>query len=83
MRIAETDTIRRVRDIMMDVFDIDQLSITEATTARDIEQWDSLSHIRLIVAIERAFKIRFTNAEIESLKDVGDLIGSIDAKRAK
>ena len=83
MRIAETDTIRRVRDIMMDVFDIDQLSITEATTARDIEQWDSLSHIRLIVAIERAFKIRFTNAEIESLKDVGDLTGSIDAKRAK
>ena len=83
MRIAETDTIQRVRDIMMDVFDIDQLSITEATTAHDIEEWDSLSHIRLIVAIERAFKIRFTNAEIESLKDVGDLISSIDAKRGK
>ena len=83
MRMAETDTIRRVRDIMMDVFDIDQLSITEATTAHDIEEWDSLSHIRLIVAIERAFKIRFTNAEIEGLKDVGDLISSIDAKRGK
>ena len=68
---------------MMDVFDIDQLSITEATTAHDIEEWDSISHIRLIVAIERAFKIRFTNAEIEGLKDVGDLINSIDAKTGK
>ena len=83
MGIAETDTIQRVSDIMMDVFDIDELSITEATTARDVKQWDSLSHIRLMVAIERAFKIRFTNAEIESLKDVGDLISSIDAKRRK
>ena len=64
-------------------FEIDELSITEATTARDVKQWDSLSHIRLMVAIERAFKIRFTNAEIESLKDVGDLISSIDAKRRK
>ena len=83
MRMTEGDTIQRVRDIMMDVFDIDQLSITEATTAHDIKQWDSLSHIRLMVAIERAFKIRFTNAEIESFKNVGDLISSIDAKRRK
>jgi acyl carrier protein len=77
------DTIQRVRDIMIDVFELDELSITEATTARDIELWNSLSHIRLMVAIERAFKIRFTNAEIESLTDVGDLIRSIDAKCLK
>jgi acyl carrier protein len=80
MTTSGTETVQRVRDIMIDVFDLDQLSITEATTAHDIEQWNSLSHIRLIVAFERAFKIRFTNAEIESLKDVGDLIRCIDAK---
>jgi acyl carrier protein len=83
MTMSRVDTIQRVRDIMMDVFELDQLSITEAATAHDIEQLDSLSHIRLMVAIERAFKIRFTNAEIESLKDVGDLITRIDAKRRK
>ncbi len=83
MSVSGTDTMQRVHDIMMDVFELDQLSITVATTAQDIEQWNSLSHIRLMVAIERAFKIRFTNAEIESLKDVGDLISCIDAKRRK
>jgi acyl carrier protein len=77
------DTMQRVRDIMIDVFKLDQLSITEATTARDIEEWNSLSHIRLMVAIERAFKIRFTNAEIESLEDVGDLVQCIDRKCLK
>lgn len=83
MSISEVDTIQQVRDIMLDVFELDHLSITDATTAADIEQWNSLSHIRLMVAIERAFKIRFSNAEIENLKDVGDLIRHIDAKRGK
>ncbi|MHA4875364.1 acyl carrier protein, partial [Enterococcus faecium] len=54
--------------------------ITPETTADDVEEWDSLSHIRLIVAVERAFGIKFANAEIESLENVGDLIGAIDKK---
>jgi acyl carrier protein len=83
MTISGLDTIQQLRDIMMDVFELDQLSITETTTAHDIEQWNSLSHIRLMVAIERALKIRFSNAEIENLNDVGDLIRHIDAKRGK
>lgn len=83
MTPSGVDTIQRVRDTMLDVFELDQLSITEATTAHDIEEWDSLSHIRLMVAIERAFKIRFTNAEIENLKDVGDLVRCIDIKSRK
>jgi len=64
----------------MDVFDVDDLVITGDTTAEDIEEWDSLHHIRLVVAIERAFKIRFSNTEIESLKNVGDLTKMIDHK---
>jgi acyl carrier protein len=81
MSVYGTDTMQLVRDIMMDVFLLDQLSITEATTAHDIKQWNSLSHIRLVVEIERVFKIRFTNAESQSFKNVGDLISCIDAKR--
>lgn len=72
--------LARVREIMVDVFDDDDLVITPETTADDVEEWDSLSHIRLIVAVERAFGIKFANAEIESLENVGDLIGAIDKK---
>jgi acyl carrier protein len=69
-----------MREIMVDTFDLDDLTITRDTTAADIEEWDSLSHIRLIVAIEREFRIKFTNAEIESLANVGELIDTIEAK---
>lgn len=72
--------LARVREIMVDVFDDDDLVITPETTADDVEEWDSLSHIRLIVAVERAFGIKFANAEIESLENVGDLIDAIDKK---
>ncbi len=73
-----------IRDVMADVLgiDADAEDVTEATTASDIEEWDSLSHIRLLVAIERKFKLRsrFTNSEIESLKRVGDLVTLIEKK---
>jgi acyl carrier protein len=73
----------QIRAIMSDVFDIDvDEPITADTTANDIEEWDSLSHIRLIVAIERRFKVKFKNSEIESLKRVGDLVALIEAKAA-
>jgi acyl carrier protein len=76
------DTLSVVQEIMEDVFDVDNLEVTPKTTADDIEEWDSLSHIRLVVAIERRFKIEFKNSEIGNLKNVGDLIGLIDAKVA-
>jgi len=82
--MSDPETLDEIRNIMADVFDLDldQGSVTPETTANDIEEWDSLSHIRLIVAIERKFGVRFTNAEIESLKRVGDLIALIEAKAA-
>lgn len=69
---------------MADVFDmdLDAGEVTEDTTAGDIEEWDSLSHIRLIVAVERQFKVKFTNSEIEQLKRVGDLVTLVEAKTA-
>ena len=73
-------TLADVREIMIDTFDIDDLPVDRTTTAADVEEWDSLSHIRLMVAIERRYKIKFSNAEIEALRDVGDLVDAIDAK---
>ena len=71
-----------LREIMIDVFDIDDIAITSGTTAEDVEEWDSLSHVRLLIAVERKFKIKFSNSEIESLKSVGDLVRVVQAKLA-
>lgn len=72
--------LEQVQEIMADVFDEEDLTVTSDTTAGDVEEWDSLSHIRLVVAIERHFGIKFTNAEIESLANVGELVRTIEAK---
>ena len=62
-------------------FDNEQLTITDSTTADDVEEWDSLSHINLILAVERGFAIRLTTREVRGMKNVGALIDLI-TKRA-
>ena len=82
--MGSTDEIlQRVGEIMCDAFDLDDLKVTRETTAADVEEWDSLSHVRVIVAIERAFKIKFSNAEIERLRNVGELVDAIVSKTGK
>ena len=71
-----------LREIMIDVFDVDDLTLTPATTAEDVEEWDSLSHVRLVVAVERKFGFKLKTSEIESLKTVGDLVKLIETKTA-
>jgi acyl carrier protein len=78
--MSSTSTLEQVRLVMEDVFDRDDLAISPATKADDIEEWDSLSHIRLIVAIERRLKIKFKNAELDGLMNVGDLVKLVDTK---
>lgn len=56
------------------------LKLSPTTTAADIEEWDSLSHIQLIVAIEKHFKIKFGSMEIRNFKDVGNMVESIQKK---
>jgi len=65
---------------MSRIFDNPGLVINRATTAPDVKGWDSLSHINLIVAIEREFRIRFKTAEVTGMKNVGDLIDLIVRK---
>lgn len=74
--------LEQVQTVMADVFDIDDLQISPATNADDIEEWDSLSHIRFMITLERLFKFKFLNEEIAELKNVGDLVGVIGKKLA-
>ncbi len=74
------EIIAEIASVMVDVFDVDDVEVTAATSADDIEEWDSLSHIRFIITLERRFKIKFLNEEIADLKNVGDLARVIQAK---
>lgn len=75
-----------VQELFQSVFDDEQILITRTTSAEDVEGWDSLMHINLIVAVEQAFGIRFATAEISNLKEdgktVGDMLDLIESKRA-
>lgn len=72
--------INEVTDIFKDVLDDDTILLEDSTSAKDIEEWDSLNHIQLIVAIEKHFNIRFKNAEINNWKNVGEMCMAIETK---
>ncbi|MEN3748103.1 acyl carrier protein [Sphingomonas sp. HF-S3] len=69
-----------VGEIMCDVFDLDELDYSDSLSAEDIEEWDSLSHISFVVAVEKRFGVRFTSAEIADLQTVGELVDKIVAR---
>lgn len=72
--------LKQVNEIFIDTLDNESLIINEATTANDVEEWDSLTHIQLIVAIEKKFKVRFAAKEIHSWKNVGEMLDCIISK---
>jgi len=74
------EILNTVNNVFIDVLDDDNLVLSEATTANDVEEWDSLNHIQLVVAIERQFKIRFASQEILSWQNVGEMVDSIAEK---
>jgi acyl carrier protein len=68
-----SEILKQVNDIFIDVLDNDTIILSFGTTANDVEDWDSLTHIQLVVAIEKHFKIRFTSTEIRNWKNVGEM----------
>ena len=78
----ETEEILRELDtIFRDIIKNENIALTPATTAKDVEGWDSLTNMRLITAIEKHYNIRFGLREILKFKHVGDLCASIQAKK--
>jgi len=76
----EPQIYARLTEIFEDVFDEDSMNITPELSAKYVVGWDSLTHIRLILSIEKAFKIKFTTSEIGKLQNVGDLVTLIQAR---
>lgn len=74
------EILQRLRQVFQDVFDDDQLLVSEETSAADIESWDSLMHVTLCVAVEREFKTRLNTAEIARFANIGGLIDLLEKK---
>jgi len=70
----------RLAIIFEDVFDDDSIRVTSELSAKDVAGWDSLTHIRLLLTVERKFGIKFSTSEIGSLENVGDLAALIKAR---
>lgn len=66
--------------LFLDVLSLDALNLNDATVASDVENWDSLNHINLIVAIEQKFKVSFTTREVKKLKNVGEIVDLVISK---
>lgn len=76
------DTLTTVSGIIRDMFDEYDGPISRSLTATEVAQWDSLAHVQLIVAIERACRIRFNSGEIRNFENLGELIDAVDRKKS-
>ncbi len=74
------DRMAKINDVFQRVFDDDELKIDRSTSAKDVEGWDSLMHVTLLINIEKAFGVKFKSSEVAALKNVGELVDLLDAK---
>lgn len=79
-RLTSNDIFLRLTEIFHDVFDDPALVLSPELTAKDVEEWDSLTHVRLMLTVEKGFGVSFTAAEVGNLKNVGDLVALIKSK---
>ena len=75
--MEEQEILSQVVAIFKEELDNEEIELTMESTAKEVEDWDSLSHIHLMVAIEKHFKIRFTSTEISNFKNVGEMVETV------
>lgn len=78
--MEKVQILENINVVFKDVLDNDDIALTPETTADEVEDWDSLNHIQLVVAVEKKFKVRFGSQEITKWANVGDMVDSVYAK---
>ncbi len=73
-----TEIMAKLNEIFCDVFDDEDIVLTDATNSDDIEDWDSLEQINLLVAIEKQFNIKFQLADVADLENVGAMADLVE-----
>lgn len=75
--MGREEVYERLNAVFQDVFDDETITVNDGTTANDIEDWDSLEHINLIVAVEEEFGLKFGMGEVNGMKNVGEMVDII------
>lgn len=75
--MTRQEILDQLTDLFQDILDVDDLEVTDSLKADDVDEWDSLSHIQLIVAIEKHWKIKFNAREIMTWQNVGQMVDTI------
>jgi len=78
--IERTEVMRRLTGVFQETFDDPGLELRDSMTAADVDEWDSLQHIVLVLAVEREFRIRLNPAEVGKLENVGRMIDLLQVK---
>jgi acyl carrier protein len=73
----DAEIYARLTKIFGDVFDEDEIAVTPELSAKDVARWDSLTHVRLMLTVEKAFHTKFSAREVGSLENVGELVALI------
>ena len=75
--MTSEEVFERLNKVFRDVFDDDDITVTETTTSADIDDWDSLEHINLVAAVEQEFGMKFTMGQVVTMKNVGEMVDII------
>lgn len=78
--MTREEVYEKLNEVFQDEFDDEELTVNDATTAADIEDWDSLEHINLVVAVEKKFNVKFNIGEVNAMKNVGEMVDYIIQK---
>lgn len=79
--MTEPEIYEKLTTVFQDVFDDEDIVPTPETTAADVDGWDSLTHVRLILTMQKAFGIKFSAADVAGMKNVGELVQLIESRR--
>ena len=78
--MTREEVFARLNEVFRDVFDDEEITVSDATTADDIEEWDSLENINLLAAVEQEFGMKFNMGQVVSMKNVGEMADIILSK---